>query len=174
MNTPMRPEGYNAGAGRHIVKEQSGAAAQWAAVTVWAVVNAVNVLQALGFLSRLRTGSMAANHVLGYAIIGLAIPAALALAAFIRARAGWLHAAGPGVFLVFVSLMVVVDYAAPVEFRSPARHGILVPYLLLFFGSILLMGLPMFRIDRRLWLVTVATSAALVGAMIAAMRAGVA
>ena len=140
---------------------------------VWIVVNAVNVLQALGFLSRVRTGSMAANHVLGYAIIGLAIPAALALAAFIRARAGWLHAAGPGVFLGFVLLMVVVDYAAPVEFRSPARYGILVPYLLLFFGSIVLMGLPMFRLDRRLWLVTVATSAALIGAMLAAMRAGV-
>ena len=28
------------------------------------------------------------------------------------------------------------------------------PYLLLFFGAILLMGLPMFRMDRRLWLVT--------------------
>jgi len=34
-------------------------------------------------------------------------------------------------------------------------------------------GLPMFRLDRRLWLVTVATSAALIGAMLAAMRAGV-
>ena len=51
-------------------------------------MNAVNVLQALGLLSRVRTGSMAANHALGYAIIGLAIPAALALAAFIRAGAG--------------------------------------------------------------------------------------
>jgi hypothetical protein len=35
------------------------------------------------------------------------------------------------------------------------------------------MGLPMFRINRRLWIVTVATSAALIAAMIAAMRAGV-
>ena len=173
---PERPPALSSRArdtGRCILKAQSGADIHWAAVMVWVVVNAVNVLQALGFLSRVRTGSMAANHALGYAIIGLAIPAALALAAFIRARAGWLHAAGPGVFLGFVLLMVVVDYAAPVEFRSPARHGILVPYLLLFFGSILLMGLPMFRLDRRLWLVTVATSAALVGAMIAAMRAGV-
>jgi len=88
----------------------------------------------LGFLSRVRTGSMAANHALGYAIIGLAIPAALALAAFIRARR-LAARGGPGVFLGFVLLMVVVDYAAPVEFRSPARHGILVPYLVLFFGS---------------------------------------
>jgi hypothetical protein len=155
------------------VNAQSGADVRLAAVTVWVVVNAVNVLQALGFLSRVRTGGMAANHVLGYAIIGLALPAGMALAAFIRARAGWLHAAGPAAFIVFVSLMVAVDYVKPVEFRSPARYGILVPYLLLFFGSILLMGLPMFRIDRRLWLVTIVTSAALVAAMIAAMRAGV-
>jgi len=68
--------------------------------------------------SRVRTGSMAANHVLGYAIIGLAIPAALALAAFIRAGAGWLHAAGPGVFLGFVLFVVVVGYAARVLPRS--------------------------------------------------------
>jgi hypothetical protein len=142
-------------------------------VTVWAVVNAVNMLQALGFLSRVSTGSMSINHVLGYAVIALAIPATWALTALIRARAGWLQVAGPGLFLVFVAFMIVVDYVRPVQFRSPARPGILVPYLLLFFGSILLMGLPMFRLDRRLWLVTVATSAALIGAMLAAMRAGV-
>ncbi len=35
------------------------------------------------------------------------------------------------------------------------------------------MGLPMFRIDRRLWLVTVATTAFLLGSMIVAMREGV-
>ena len=33
----------------------------WAALTVWAVVNAVNVLQSAGFLSRIPTGSMAIN-----------------------------------------------------------------------------------------------------------------
>jgi hypothetical protein len=53
------------------------------------------------------------------------------------------------------------------------RYGILVPYLLLFFGSILLMGLPMFRLDRRLWLVTVATTVLLLGSMVIAMRKGV-
>ncbi len=44
--------------------------------------------------------------------------------------------------------MVVVDFAWPVEFRSPMCYSILVPYLLLFFGAILLMGLPMFRLNR--------------------------
>jgi hypothetical protein len=74
---------------------------------------------------------------------------------------------------VFIAFMLVVDYAWPVEFRNPVRAAILAPYLLLFFGAILLMGLPMFYLDRRLWLVTVATSALLLGAMGAAMRKGV-
>ncbi|MCC6905172.1 MAG: hypothetical protein IT326_04955 [Anaerolineae bacterium] len=145
----------------------------WAALTVWGVVNTVNLLQAVGFLSRVRTGSMAINHLIGYAMIVLAAPAALALIAFVRARAKWLQWCGPAVYLTFIALMVVVDYLWTVEFRSPARPDILVPYLLLFFASILLMGLPMFRMDRRLWLVTVATTVLLLGAMGIAVYAGV-
>lgn len=145
----------------------------WAALIVWGVVNAVNVLQAAGFLSRVFTGSRAINHLLGYAIVALALPAAVALVAFVRARAGWLQWAGPAVYLAFVGLMVAVEYVWPVEFRSPARYGILVPYLLLFFGAILLMGLPMFRLERTLWLVTVVTTVLLLGAMVIALRRGV-
>ena len=111
----------------------------WAVLTVWGIVNIVNMLQAAGFLSRLRTSSTAINHLLGYGMIALAVPATLVL----------------------------------VEFRSPKRYGILVPYLLLFFGSILLMGLPMFRQDRRLWLVTVATTVLLLASMGIAMRRGI-
>jgi hypothetical protein len=136
-------------------------------------VNAVNVLQAAGFLSRLRPGGMATNHALGYGILALGLPALIALVALVHARAGWLASAGPAIFLAFLVLMAVVDYAAPIEFRSPARPAILVPYLLLFFGAILLMGLPMFALDRRLWLVTVATTVLLLGSMGAAILAGV-
>ena len=155
------------------MQAEKGVAPWWAALTIWGVVNAVNLLQAAGFLSRISTRSLAINHRLGYGIILLAVPAAIALAAFWRARAGWRHLAGPLVFLAFVALMVAVEHIWPVEFRSPMRYDILVPYLLLFFGSILLMGLPMFRLNRRLWLVTVATTVLLLGAMILAMRAGV-
>jgi len=144
----------------------------WAALTVWGVVNAVNVLQAAGFLSRVRTGSMAVNHMLGYVMAALAVPAIVALAAFLSARAGWQQWIGAAVYIAFIALMLVVEYVWPIEFRSPARFGILVPYLLLFFGAILLMGLPMFRMDRRLWLVTVATTILLLGAMGIAMQKG--
>jgi hypothetical protein len=152
---------------------QTGINPWWAALTVWGVVNAVNLLQAVGFLSRVRTGSMAVNHLLGYVMIVLAIPSIIALIAFARAGAGWLQWAGPAVFLTFIVLMVVVDYAWPVEFRSPMRYDILVPYVVLFFGAILLMGLPMFRLNRQLWLVTVATTVLLLGSMGVAMRKGV-
>jgi len=44
----------------------------------------------------------------------------------------------------------------------------------LFFGAIFLMGPPMFRLNRRLWLVTVLTALLLLGSMGVAMRKGVA
>jgi hypothetical protein len=145
----------------------------WAVLTVWGVVNAVNLLQSAGFLSRVVTGSRAINHLLGYGVIALAIPAALTIVAFVRARAGWRQRIGPAVFLAFVAIMIVVEDIWQVEFRSPMLYDILVPYLVLFFGSILLMGLPMFRISRRLWLVTVATTVLLLASMGLAMRKGV-
>ena len=145
----------------------------WAVLTIWGVVNAVNLLQAAGFFSRVITGSMTVNIVLGRVIIALAVPTMAALFAFVRAGASWLHRIGAIVFLAFVAYMVTVDYAWPVEFRSPARPSILVPYLVLFFGAIFLMGVPMFRMNRMLWLVTVGTTALLLGAMGVAMSKGV-
>ena len=65
--------------------------------------------------------------------------------------------------------MAAVGYLWPVEFRSSPPPGILVPYRLLSFGAILLMGLPMFGADRRLWLVTAATTALLLASMGLAM-----
>jgi hypothetical protein len=142
-----------------------------AAVTVWLVVNAVNLLQGAGFATRSVAPDV--NPLLGLVIAGLAIPATWALVVFRRRRAGWLFLVGPLVFDAFVVLMLVVDYLARVEWRDPVVPAIEVPYLVLFFGSVVLMGLPMYRIDRRRWLVTVATSVILLGSMAYALRAGV-
>lgn len=143
----------------------------WAALTTWVVVNIVNVAQSAGFVSRRRHG-MAVNQALGLVIAALAIPATVALLGFARAGNPWWI--GPAVFDAFVVLMLVVDYLRPVEWRHPARPGILIPYLLLFFGSILLMGIPMYTLNRGLWLVTVATSAALLASMTLSIRQGTA
>ena len=155
------------------MQAQYADASWWAVVTVWAVVNAVNILQGTGFLSRVRTGSMTINHYIGFAIIFLAVPALIALIAFFLEGADWIHRIGPLVFLVFIIMLIVVDYLRPVEFRAPARPEILVPFLILFFGGILFMELPMFRINRPLWLVTAVTTLFHLVSMAVAMRAGV-
>ena len=155
------------------METQTGVDPYWAAITVWVVVNAVNLLQSAGFISRVVTGSQEINHIFGYVMIALAIPAAVALVAFLRSGAGWLYWVGPAVYVVFIVVEIVVDYAVPVEFRSPRRPEILVPYLLLFFGAILLMGLQMFKLNRGLWLVTVVTTILLLASMVVAMRKGV-
>ena len=145
----------------------------WAEVTVWAVVNAVCILQAAGFLSRIPTRSMAINHALGYVIVALSVPTAVALVALVRAGSGWFYWIGPAAYLAFVALMIVVEYIVQVEFRTPPNYAVLVPYLVLFFGSIVLMGLPMFRLNRALWFVTAVSAVLLLGSMVAAMRKGV-
>ncbi len=145
----------------------------WAVISVWIMVNAVNILQSVGFLSRLRTGSLAVNHLLGLVMIALALPAAVTLIAFLRVKADWRQWIGLVVYILFIIMLVCIEYIWHVEFRSPVRYTILVPYLLLFFGSILLMGLPMFRLNWRLWLVTVASTIFLLISMLIAMRKGV-
>ena len=145
----------------------------WAVLTVWGVVNAVNLLQSAGFLSRVVIGNRSINQLFGYVIIALALPAAMTIIAFTRAKAGWRQWIGPASFLAFVAYMIVVEYIWKAEFRSPMRYDILIPYLVLFFGSIFFMGISMFRINRRLWLVTVATTVFLLGSMIYAINKGV-
>jgi hypothetical protein len=143
----------------------------WAALTTWVVVNLVNVVQAVGFVSRNRHG-MVVNHALGVVIAGLAVPATAALVGYAHAGSPWWI--GPAMFDAFVVLMLIVDYLRPVEFRRPVRPVILAPYLILFFGSILLMGLSMFDRNRGLWLVTVATSVVLLATMVRALNQGTA
>ncbi len=142
-----------------------------AAELVWLVVNAVNLLQSIGFTTRPVAPEV--NPLLGLVIAALAIPATWALVVFRHRRAGWLFIVGPLAFDAFVVLMLSVDYVANVEWRDPVVPAIQAPYLLLFFGSIVLMGLPMYRLDRRRWLVTVVTSVILLGSMGYAMSAGV-
>jgi hypothetical protein len=160
-----------AGTGIDRTVARLGPAGLRAAAMVWVVVNAVNLLQSIGFATR--PVAPGVNPLLGIVIAALAIPATRALVVFRHRRVGWLFIIGPLAFDAFVVLMLIVDYVADVEWRDPVVPAIQVPYLLLFFGSIAFMGLPMYRLDRRRWLVTVVTSVILLGSMAYAMGAGV-
>ena len=142
-----------------------------AVLTIWVVVNLVNVLQAVGFVTRVSSWDV--QRTVGIVIAGLAVPATLALVSFLRCGSGWRFYSGPLMFDAFVVLLVVVEYVLVIEWRSPARLEVLVPLVSLFFGSIFLMGAPMFRINPKLWAVTAMTAAALLSAMLYAMSKGV-
>jgi hypothetical protein len=143
-----------------------------AVTTVWVVVNLVNILQAAGFATRAVDPHI--NRILGIGILALAVPAGLALMSFVKAGSPPRLSAGPLSFLAFCAVSLLVDYVVDVEFRAPRRPEILIPYLMLFFGSIVLMGAPMLRIDRRRWFVTLVTTLFLVGGMGWAMSRGLA
>ena len=147
-----------------------GAEERRAQTVVWLVVNAVNLLQALGFATRPFAAWV--NPALGIVIALLAVPATYALVVFVRAGSGRLAMAGPLTFDVFVVFMIVVDYVTRFEWRDPAVALVQIPYLGLFFGSILLMGLPMYRSDRRRWRVTAVTTTLLLAAMLFATWRG--
>jgi hypothetical protein len=66
------------------------------------------------------------------------------------------------------------DVAGVYESARPARPSILIPYVSLFFGSIVAMGIPMYSLNRGLWLVTVLTSVTLLISMTVAIRRGAA
>lgn len=100
----------------------------------------------------------------------LAVPATVALVVHVRAGSRWW--VGPALSDLFIVFILAVDYAWPVELRYPTKPAILVPYLLLFFGTILVMGLSMYELNRGLWLITVGTSATLLASMAVAMRRG--
>jgi len=138
---------------------------------VWAAVNSVALLQAAGFATRVIDPGI--NRILGWLIVALAVPVSVAGANLLRSGATWREVIGPVAFDLFVIYAVVVDYTLAIEFRDPPEPAVLIPYLVLFFGSIVLMGAPMLRIDRRLWTVTALSTALLIGSMLFAMRHGV-
>ena len=134
-------------------------------------MNAVNVLQSVGFATRPVAPEV--NQVAGLVMAVLGIPATVALVGFVRAGSGWWLVAGTVVYGLFVVFMLVVEDWLALEFRAPRRPEILIPYLVLFFGSVVVMGAPMLRIDRRLWAVKAATSVLLLGSMVCALSIGV-
>jgi len=142
-----------------------------AVLTIWVVVNLVNVLQAVGFVTRVSSWDV--QRTVGIVIASLAVPATLALVSLVRRGSGWRFYSGPLMFDAFVVLLVVVEYVLAIEWRSPGRLELLVPLVSLFFGSIFLMGAPMLRINRKLWAVTAVTATALLSAMLYAMSKGV-
>ncbi len=140
-------------------------------IILWGVVNIVNIAQSIGFFSR--TGGGGIQSMVGILVMILAVPAGVVIWRDVTTGEPLWKWIGALVFILFAVVELFVDYILKVEFRQPPRTSILAPYLILFFGSILLMGIRMYPVSKPLWGVTALTAVLLIASMLWAQAKGV-
>lgn len=134
------------------------------------MVNVVCILQAIGFATR--GWAPQVEPILWAGIAAAAIPATYAIWLFARERSRLRFVIGPIVFDAFVAFLLALVLVAGIDWRDPADSPARVVYFALFFGSIVLMGWPMVRIDTRRATVTAVSVLVLVGALLYAQGVG--
>ena len=104
---------------------------------IFFVINLANIIISVIFISRVKRPEL--EHILGIFFILTGIPTLIILIINIfyqRDLWFWLF---PLLYLIFISYEIIVDYIKKVEFRNPINKKILIPYLILYYVSIILM-----------------------------------
>lgn len=101
------------------------------------IINIFNLSVFALFLSRVKKPEVSSK--IGIFTIILGIPTLIiAIINFILLREWW-YWIFPLLFVVFLLFTFIVDYIKKVEFRNPRKLSILIPFLILFYVSIILM-----------------------------------
>jgi hypothetical protein len=83
-------------------------------------------------------------YAMGLLALGLAI-------AFVIERQPWHLVLAFVLYLAWSAVGATVDVIWPVEWRSPPRWSILVPYGALLIAALVALWIPLWWVDRRLW-----------------------
>jgi len=89
----------------------------------------------------------------GWIIYALCIPAVVISIILLRGEKSWSFWLGGFLFLAFAIFGYWVDYVAQVQFRSPLRFSILVPYVFLYLATVMFYWWPIADLSRSLWFV---------------------
>ena len=89
----------------------------------------------------------------GWLVYALCIPAAIISVILLRGGKEWYFWLGGFLFVVYAAFGFWVDYVARIQFRSPVRVSVMIPYVLLYLATYMFYWWPLWRIDRRLWLI---------------------
>ena len=101
------------------------------------IINIFNLTVFLLFVSRVKKPKLSRG--IGLFNIALGIPVfIIALFNFILLR-DWWYWVYPFLLIAFILFSLIVDYIKKIEFRNPRKLSILIPFLLLFYISIILM-----------------------------------
>lgn len=88
----------------------------------------------------------------GRLVYGMGLVAAALAAAFIVMGQPWYLALALMLYAIWAVFGWVVDIARPVPWRRPPRWSILVPYAGLHIASLLALWVPLWYVDRGLWI----------------------
>ena len=100
-----------------------------------------------------RTWAYATALEFGWIIYALALPALVVSLVLIGAGRPWYQWLAGIAYTAFAIFGYVVDIARPIAFRDPAYGPVLVPYVVLYVGSLMFYWFPVGRLSRRLWFV---------------------
>lgn len=87
----------------------------------------------------------------GWIIYALCIPAVVISIILLRGGKSWSFWLGGFLFLGFALFGYWVDYVAQIEFRSPLRPSVLVPYVVLYLATVMFYWWPLGLLSRPLW-----------------------
>ena len=89
------------------------------------------------FISRVKKPGLERSLGILYMVLG--IPTLVFVIINIYLQREWWFWVFPVIFLIFLGFEFIVDYVKKVQFRNPRNVRILVPYLILYYVSIILM-----------------------------------
>ena len=106
-------------------------------LTLFFVINSANIIISVIFISRVKKPEF--EHVLGIFYIVLGVPTIIFTIINVIFHREWWFWLFPSLFIIFVVFEFIIDYVMKIEFRNPRKKIVLVPYLILYYSSIILM-----------------------------------
>lgn len=88
----------------------------------------------------------------GWMVYALCIPAAIISLILLRGGKSWSFWIGGFIFVVFAAFGFWADYMAQIQFRSPIRLSILLPYVFLYLATEMFYWWPLGILSRGLWI----------------------
>ena len=138
---------------------------------IFIVANAVNLLSAAMFITRVRLPER--TGLFGNLALLMGLPAAILAVLGMANQVGLMTWLMPLLYAGFSVFGLLVDVILKIEFRQPRRPAILVPFLLLFFISLIGMWGMLWNLGVLPWAITGLTYFAMVGASFYALGKGV-
>jgi hypothetical protein len=137
---------------------------------VFALATAVNLVSAAMFWARVHRPGWATP--LGVVAILLGLPALALTVAGAMGDISWTRWLFPLLYAVFAAVTLLLDFILKVEFRSPRRPSILVPYLILYYFPLVAMWGMLWDLGFGYWAANGVSYFAMVATSLHAVRKG--